>query len=144
MLGPAHVYGSPGNHEVFFHDEYYFGGHKIPYDPEGILGSINSIVIVFLGLQLGKILQFYQDEKSRVLRLGVWGGALLCIGGGLTGLQPRAFYKNKDIKIVHSYCVSSIQGEVGLVIVQPGPRIYNNSWIFLLGTARIFILVLLV
>ena len=57
------------------------------YDPEGLLGSINSIVIVFLGLQLGKILQFYPDAKSRALRLSIWGGVLLCIGGGLTGVQ---------------------------------------------------------
>jgi len=87
FFGEAHIYDEPTSLEVFFHDEYYFGGYMRAYDPEGLLGSINSIVIVFLGLQLGKILQFYPDSKSRAIRFCIWGGVLVCIGGGLTGVQ---------------------------------------------------------
>ena len=43
------------------------------YDPVGLLGSINSIVVVFLGLQAGKILLHYSDMKSRMIRLCIWG-----------------------------------------------------------------------
>ena len=97
FFGEAHIYDEPTSLEVFFHDEYYFGGYMRAYDPEGLLGSINSIVIVFLGLQLGKILQFYPDSKSRAIRFCIWGGVLLCIGGGLTGVQEK-IQKEKILK----------------------------------------------
>ena len=37
----------------------------IPYDPEGILGSLNSIVICLLGVQAGRILTFFKINKKR-------------------------------------------------------------------------------
>ena len=40
-------------------------------------GSINSIVIVFFGLQAGKILLHYPDDRNRLIRFGIWGGKFL-------------------------------------------------------------------
>ncbi|XP_064457684.1 heparan-alpha-glucosaminide N-acetyltransferase-like isoform X2 [Ornithodoros turicata] len=48
----------------------------LPYDPEGILGCLTSIFLVFLGLQAGKILITYPNWKPRVARWCAWG--LLC------------------------------------------------------------------
>ena len=56
------------------------------YDPVGLLGSINSIVVVFLGLQAGKIIFHYTDMKSRVIRLCLWGCKY-------TGSQPEVIQK---------------------------------------------------
>ncbi|XP_058506800.1 heparan-alpha-glucosaminide N-acetyltransferase isoform X2 [Solea solea] len=44
-----------------------------PFDPEGILGTINSIVMGFLGMQAGKIIIFYKGRNVHILcRFLVW------------------------------------------------------------------------
>ncbi|KAM9809083.1 heparan-alpha-glucosaminide N-acetyltransferase isoform 1-T1 [Syngnathus typhle] len=48
-----------------------------PFDPEGILGTINSIVMGFLGMQAGKILIFYKEKNIHILcRFLVWATIL--------------------------------------------------------------------
>ncbi|XP_061644897.1 heparan-alpha-glucosaminide N-acetyltransferase isoform X7 [Phyllopteryx taeniolatus] len=51
-----------------------------PFDPEGILGTINSIVMGFLGMQAGKIIVFYKEKNIHILcRFLVWATILtLC------------------------------------------------------------------
>ena len=50
----------------------------IPYDPEGALGSLNSIVICFLGVQAGRILTRYRDHHVGIIaRFSIWGTALV-------------------------------------------------------------------
>ncbi|XP_030628625.1 heparan-alpha-glucosaminide N-acetyltransferase [Chanos chanos] len=56
-----------------------------PFDPEGVLGTINSIVMGFIGMQAGKILLFYRKMNSSILiRFLVWAiilgisAAILC------------------------------------------------------------------
>jgi len=94
----AHIYGDPTSHPVFWHDEYWFGeGDLQAYDPEGILGSINSILIVFLGLQAGRIFNFYETFQQRAIRLSVWGIVLTAVGGALTGLNQ--FQEGNNIPI---------------------------------------------
>ncbi|XP_042289176.1 heparan-alpha-glucosaminide N-acetyltransferase isoform X3 [Thunnus maccoyii] len=44
-----------------------------PFDPEGVLGTINSIVMGFLGMQAGKIIIFYKGINVHILcRFLVW------------------------------------------------------------------------
>ncbi|XP_061914685.1 heparan-alpha-glucosaminide N-acetyltransferase-like isoform X1 [Entelurus aequoreus] len=44
-----------------------------PFDPEGILGTINSIVMGFMGMQAGKIIIFYKGKNVQILcRFLVW------------------------------------------------------------------------
>ncbi|XP_054654104.1 heparan-alpha-glucosaminide N-acetyltransferase [Dunckerocampus dactyliophorus] len=44
-----------------------------PFDPEGILGTINSIVMGFMGMQAGKIIVFYKGKSVHILcRFLVW------------------------------------------------------------------------
>ncbi|XP_051935899.1 heparan-alpha-glucosaminide N-acetyltransferase [Hippocampus zosterae] len=48
-----------------------------PFDPEGILGTINSIVMGFLGMQAGKIIIFYKGRNIHILcRFLVWATIL--------------------------------------------------------------------
>ncbi|XP_061602033.1 heparan-alpha-glucosaminide N-acetyltransferase isoform X2 [Cololabis saira] len=39
----------------------------MPFDPEGILGTINSIVMGFLGMQAGKIIIFYKRNHAHII-----------------------------------------------------------------------------
>uniref|UniRef100_A0A4W4H557 Heparan-alpha-glucosaminide N-acetyltransferase catalytic domain-containing protein n=1 Tax=Electrophorus electricus TaxID=8005 RepID=A0A4W4H557_ELEEL len=43
LLGESHIYQTPSSRVVY--------QTIVPYDPEGILGSINSVLMAFLGLQ---------------------------------------------------------------------------------------------
>lgn len=75
FFGEAHIFHGPTSFEVFQVERRYDFNHKevISYDPEGLLGSINSILIVFLGLQAGKILIHYKDDRNRLIRFALWG-----------------------------------------------------------------------
>ncbi|KAF3852169.1 hypothetical protein F7725_005524 [Dissostichus mawsoni] len=43
LLGESHIYQTPSSRVIY--------ATHVPYDPEGVLGSINSILMAFLGLQ---------------------------------------------------------------------------------------------
>ncbi|XP_053319352.1 heparan-alpha-glucosaminide N-acetyltransferase isoform X2 [Spea bombifrons] len=66
VIGEAHIYQHPSSNVIY--------KTTIPYDPEGILGTINSVVIAFLGLQVGKVLVYYKNQHRQVLvSLFTWG-----------------------------------------------------------------------
>ena len=41
---------------VFYHDDAYFENIKIPFEPEGIMGTVNCIGTAFIGLFTGEVL----------------------------------------------------------------------------------------
>eukprot|EP00058_Branchiostoma_floridae_P004891 XP_002590379.1 hypothetical protein BRAFLDRAFT_76652 [Branchiostoma floridae] len=63
ILG-SHMYQTP-TVRVFYKT-------KVAFDPEGILGSLTTIFNCFLGLQAGKILVYYKEHSSRIIRWGLW------------------------------------------------------------------------
>lgn len=82
LLGDDHLYKHPSS-TVLYHTE-------VAYDPEGILGTINSIVTAFLGVQAGKILLFYKDQtKSILIRFTAWSCILGLISVALTKISEN-------------------------------------------------------
>ncbi|XP_062582853.1 heparan-alpha-glucosaminide N-acetyltransferase-like isoform X1 [Saccostrea cucullata] len=75
VFGDSHIYQSPTCKEIY--------KTKVPYDPEGLLGTLNSIFLCFLGLQAGKILMTYKEPAARVKRFIIWGVILCLIAGAL-------------------------------------------------------------
>jgi len=73
VLGDSQVYNDPTCREIY--------DTNTPYDPEGILGTLTSCFLCFLGLQAGKILTTYKNPKSRVSRFLVWSFILGLIAG---------------------------------------------------------------
>ncbi|KAK7930036.1 hypothetical protein WMY93_006431 [Mugilogobius chulae] len=53
LLRENHIYQTPSSRVIY--------ATQMPFDPEGVLGSINSIVMTYLGLQAGKIILHYRD-----------------------------------------------------------------------------------
>ena len=48
------------------------------YDPEGVLGSLTSIVLCFLGVQAGRILTSYRGRHlGIIIRFVLWGVVLV-------------------------------------------------------------------
>ncbi|XP_066549966.1 heparan-alpha-glucosaminide N-acetyltransferase isoform X2 [Amia ocellicauda] len=60
LLGENHVYSNPTCKELY--------RTTVPFDPEGVLGTANSIVMGFLGMQAGKILLFYRKRTGSILK----------------------------------------------------------------------------
>ncbi|XP_077008769.1 heparan-alpha-glucosaminide N-acetyltransferase isoform X2 [Tamandua tetradactyla] len=82
LLGDDHLYQHPSSH-VLYHT-------KMAYDPEGILGTINSIVMAFLGVQAGKILLYYKDQtKDILIRFAAWCCVLGLISMALTKISEN-------------------------------------------------------
>ncbi|XP_030587027.1 heparan-alpha-glucosaminide N-acetyltransferase isoform X2 [Archocentrus centrarchus] len=77
LLGENHIYQNPSSRVIY--------ATHMPYDPEGVLGSINSVLMAFLGLQAGKIILHYKDRpKSIMSRFLIWGLLLGAISAFLT------------------------------------------------------------
>lgn len=78
VLGLKHLYAHPT-----FQTIYKTGA----FDPEGLFGTLNSIVQVFIGVQCGTTLLIYKNHKERLVRWAIWGTALGLIAGGLCGFS---------------------------------------------------------
>uniref|UniRef100_A0A667XMI5 Heparan-alpha-glucosaminide N-acetyltransferase n=1 Tax=Myripristis murdjan TaxID=586833 RepID=A0A667XMI5_9TELE len=66
LLGESHIYQTPSSRVIY--------ATHVPFDPEGVLGSINSIFMTFLGLQAGYIILHYKDLHSKIMsRFLIWG-----------------------------------------------------------------------
>ncbi|XP_031727819.1 heparan-alpha-glucosaminide N-acetyltransferase isoform X1 [Anarrhichthys ocellatus] len=77
LLGENHIYQTPSSRMIY--------ATRVPYDPEGVLGSINSILMAFLGLQAGKIILHYRDLHTSIIsRFLTWGLLLGVISAILT------------------------------------------------------------
>uniref|UniRef100_A0A8C4IPA7 Heparan-alpha-glucosaminide N-acetyltransferase n=1 Tax=Dicentrarchus labrax TaxID=13489 RepID=A0A8C4IPA7_DICLA len=77
LLGENHIYQTPSSRVIY--------ATHMPYDPEGVLGSINSILMAFLGLQAGKIILHYRDLHTSIMsRFLIWGLVLGVISAVLT------------------------------------------------------------
>ncbi|XP_042340800.1 heparan-alpha-glucosaminide N-acetyltransferase isoform X2 [Plectropomus leopardus] len=77
LLGESHIYQNPSSRVIY--------ATRMPYDPEGVLGSINSILMAFLGLQAGKIILHYRDLPTSIMsRCLIWGLLLGVISAVLT------------------------------------------------------------
>jgi len=87
FFGTAHIYGHPTPMDVY--------DSVMPYDPEGIFGSLTTIFQVWLGYQAGYTLQVYSDSEPKVAIVWLsWSvitgglGALLCGGRQFGGWIP--------------------------------------------------------
>nr|CAD7434077.1 unnamed protein product [Timema monikensis] len=59
-----HLYQKPTCYEIY--------QTTLPYDPEGLLGTLTSILMVYLGVQAGRITLCYHYAYSRVVRWTTW------------------------------------------------------------------------
>jgi heparan-alpha-glucosaminide N-acetyltransferase len=85
-----HIYGQPTCQPL-----YKTGS----YDPEGTLGNLTSIFMVFLGLQSGRTLMAWKNHKHRVVRWYIWSIVLGFIALGLCEAKQNGgfFPLNKNL-----------------------------------------------
>ncbi|XP_062902824.1 heparan-alpha-glucosaminide N-acetyltransferase isoform X1 [Mobula hypostoma] len=77
VFGKNHIYQHPSCARLY--------KTTVPFDPENLLGLINSIVMTFLGLQAGKIFLIYKGQNKQImLRFLFWSILLGVISAILT------------------------------------------------------------
>lgn len=60
-----HMYKTPVCHKLY--------ETQLNFDPEGILGTLTSVLTVYMGVQAGRTLNTYQNVKAKVVRWTIWG-----------------------------------------------------------------------
>jgi len=78
FFGINHIYKSPTCKSIY---------HTGAFDPEGMLGSLNSIFLCFLGVNAGRIIVKHKNPMVRIQRWAVWCVLLSLLGGSLCGFQ---------------------------------------------------------
>ena len=80
-FGEAHMYQHPTTRSVY--------NTAVPFDPEGLLGTLTTVVLVCLGVQAGRIVLAFPSPRSRVLRWLVWAAVLGVVAGALCGFRQE-------------------------------------------------------
>lgn len=106
VLGEEHLYQTPGAHAV------YGSG---PFDPEGLLGCLSSVLQVFLGVQAGSALVTYSSWRARVVRWFTW--AVLLAAAGVCGWYFGDVPVNKSLWTVTFVALTSSLALVLLCVV---------------------------
>ena len=81
VYGSSHIYQRPTPYTVY--------STTIPFDPEGLLGCLTSVLSVYLGVQAGKTLLSYQDWDQRVKRWLSWCLVTGLVAGALCGFAKE-------------------------------------------------------
>lgn len=73
VFGEAHIYHNASCNKIY--------ATSAPFDPEGLLGTLTTIVLMYLGVYAGRVMLCFPKTKPRVERWLV-SGALFCLAGG--------------------------------------------------------------
>nr|CAH7743930.1 unnamed protein product [Callosobruchus chinensis] len=110
-----HMYRHPACERVY--------ENSVFYDPEGILGTLTSILTVYFGVQAGRTLNTYQSIRAKIIRWSVWGLSTGLIGGALCGFSrddgPVPLNKqlwSLSFALVTSGMAFIIQGSLFLIV----------------------------
>ncbi|XP_065652331.1 heparan-alpha-glucosaminide N-acetyltransferase isoform X4 [Hydra vulgaris] len=90
VFGLNHIYRNPTCKRLY---------NCITYDPEGLLGTIPSILLTYLGLQAARTLLFYKSKNGHIIRWFIWSLLLGALAIGLCGgtLNDGAIPINKNL-----------------------------------------------
>lgn len=80
IFGRDHIYQHPSSTAIY---------QGSAHDPEGLLGTLNSVVLCWLGVAAGKILLVHKDWRERIKRWIMWGIITGLIAGGLSGFTQN-------------------------------------------------------
>ncbi|XP_044736049.1 heparan-alpha-glucosaminide N-acetyltransferase-like isoform X2 [Chrysoperla carnea] len=111
VFGPNHLYLRPTFKKIYETD--------VPYDPEGLLGTLTCILCVYLGVQAGRIMLTYNTPKARIVRLLAWGIFTGLLGGWLCSFSENKgpIPINKNLWSLSYVLVTSGLAFCGLTII---------------------------
>jgi predicted acyltransferase len=65
---------------MLFGEHHMYGGYGIPFDPEGLLSSIPSVVTVLLGYFTGRVIEVSGEVLNGIKKLLFYGTVLVFLG----------------------------------------------------------------
>uniref|UniRef100_A0A803U1B5 Heparan-alpha-glucosaminide N-acetyltransferase catalytic domain-containing protein n=1 Tax=Anolis carolinensis TaxID=28377 RepID=A0A803U1B5_ANOCA len=139
LLGEKHIYQHPSSNVLY--------QTTVAFDPEGILGTINSVIMAFLGLQAGKILLFYKDQHRQImLRFCIWSVVMGVISAVLTECSKDEGFipVNKNLWSISYVTTLSSFGFVLLLLIYylvDVKKVWSGSPFFFPGMNSILIYV---
>lgn len=71
IFGKSHLYGRPTAMKIYKTTE--------PFDPEGVFGVFNSVILTYMGVQAGRAIIFYKSTKFHLILWFLWGWFCLII-----------------------------------------------------------------
>eukprot|EP00095_Tigriopus_kingsejongensis_P004563 maker-scaffold462_size163801-snap-gene-0.38 protein:Tk04563 transcript:maker-scaffold462_size163801-snap-gene-0.38-mRNA-1 annotation:"heparan-alpha-glucosaminide n-acetyltransferase-like" len=77
VFGPEHMYHHPTAQKIYSTTQ--------PFDPEGLLGCLTSLFLVFLGVVAGRIIINFPSNSDRLARWFMWSLILGLVAGCLCG-----------------------------------------------------------
>lgn len=88
----------------------------LPYDPEGLLGSLSACSLTYLGLMSGRVLIHYKDHKTRLTMWAFFSVLFLSIAGALCGFSQNEglIPVNKNLWSTSFVFVNAGLGLIGL------------------------------
>jgi len=80
VFGSDHIYQHPSSTPIY---------HGVAHDPEGLLGTLTSIVLCWMGVAAGRVLLVHQEWQARVKRWLVWGSVCGILALSLAGCSQN-------------------------------------------------------
>lgn len=81
FVGEKHVYAHPTCAKIY--------ASNTPYDPEGLLGALTSVLMVQFGAACGRIIITFETHWGRVMRWLAWAGVTGLMAGFLCGWRKE-------------------------------------------------------
>jgi len=80
IIGVSHMSQTPSCQQLY---------HCSGFDPENILGFLNSAFTCFLGVHAGRVLTMFKNQDAKLRRWGIWGVVLMGIAVGICQAQDN-------------------------------------------------------
>ena len=109
ILGSNHLYQRPTSSHIYKSTE--------PFDPEGILGSLNSIALACLGSQAGRLIIF-KDDRKKMISWSILGSIYFLLFAAITkfDLNESMIPVNKNLWTTSYILLTGASGFYLLVV----------------------------
>ena len=134
-----------------FGENHLYGGTGIPFDPEGLLSTIPSIVTVLIGFLVGTMIKTAEDHKDNTQRMAVLGALLIIFGWGWGFVFPinKQLWTSSYVLYTSGIATVVLAGLIWLVDVKGLKTwtkpfvIFGANAIFLYAASSIWVKILL-
>ena len=123
-------------------ETHLYGGTGIPFDPEGLLSTLPSIVTVILGYLVGGMLHTTKDFLDNIKRMAIWGSGLIVSGWIWGFIFPinKQLWTSSYVLFTSGIATLTLAILVWMVDIQ---KWKNQFWVFeIFGTNSIFLFVM--
>ena len=132
-------------------ENHLYGGTGIPFDPEGLLSTIPSIVTVLIGFLVGTMIKTAEDHKDNTQRMAVLGALLIIFGWGWGFVFPinKQLWTSSYVLYTSGIATVVLAGLIWLVDVKGLKTwtkpfvIFGANAIFLYAASSIWVKILL-